>query len=259
MANYMSISADLRASEDMIAIIEALLSDSKIGVASICSFSQSMNADKWFFSGYAVESILDRFSKFMRMKPAEITIVPDSNRNTEYLGEIKQSISEGRKHSEFSPFETRRDEYTFIDQCMQSFDLSAIRTWINQRNVARIFVYPFVVTTGSSAKFPFRYRFMDWRYEPVFDLCLTRHPKMGHVFSLYSASQIWLKKGLDPLFAGLPNADENLQTLSQLIERVLLPIDVYDITFDLSGSIFHDESERFEAYFQKFDVSVEKG
>ena len=44
MANYMSISADLRTSEDMIAIIEALLSDTKIGIASICSFSQSKNA-----------------------------------------------------------------------------------------------------------------------------------------------------------------------------------------------------------------------
>ena len=259
MATYMSISADLRSSEDMIAIIEALLSYSKIGIASICSFSQSKNADKWFLSGYAVESILDRFSKFMRMKPSEIIIVPDSNRNAEYLVEIKQIISERRKYSEFSPFETRRDEYTFIDQSIQTFDSSEIRTWINERNVARVFVYLSVVNVGQNTEFPFRRRLLDWWYEPVIELCLTKHPKMGHLFSFYSASRVWLKKGLDSSFDGLPNADENLRTLSQLIEHVLLPIDVDDITFELSGSIFHDESERFEAYFRKFNISVEKG
>ena len=259
MATYMSISADLRSSEDMMAIIEALLSYSKIGIASICSFSQSKNTDKWFLAGYAVETILDRYSKFMRKKPSEITIVPDSNRNSEYLVEIMQIITERRKHGDFSPFETQRDEYTFIDQCMQTFDLSGIRTWINERNVARVFVYPFVVTTGSSTKFPFRYRFMDWRYEPVIDLCLTKHPKMGHVLSLYSASQIWLKKGHDPLFDGLPNADENLRTLNQLAEHVLLPINSNELTIGLSGSVFHNESERIEKCFRRFNVIVENG
>ena len=259
MANYMSISADLRTSEDMIAIIEALLSDTKIGIASICSFSQSKNADKWFLSGYAVESILDRFSKYMREKPSEITIVPDSNRNVEYLVEIKQIISERRKYSEFSPFETRKDEYTFIDQALQTFDSSGIRTWINERNVARVFVYPFVVNTGPSTQFPFRYRFMDWRYEPVIELCLTKHPKMGHVFSFYSDSRVWLKKGLDTSFDGLPNADENLRTLNQLAENVLLPIDSNELTIDLSGSVFHNESERIEKCFRRFNVIVEKG
>ncbi|MCY4064239.1 MAG: hypothetical protein OXG53_17850 [Chloroflexi bacterium] len=259
MATYMSISADLRTSEDMIAIIEALLSDSKIGIASICSFSQSKNADKWFLSGYAIESILGRFSKYMRMKPSEITIVPDSNRNVEYLVEIKQIITERRKHSEFSPFETRRGEYTFIDQSLQTFDLSGIRSWINERNVARVYVYPFVVNSGPSTQFPFRHRFVDWRYEPVIELCLTKHPKMGHVFSLYSSSQVWLERGFAPLFDGLPNADENLRTLNQLAEHVLPPINSNELTIGLSGSVFHDESERIEKCFRRFNVIVEKG
>ena len=259
MANYMSISADLRTSEDMIAIIEALLSDSKIGIASICSFSQSKNADKWFLSGYAVETILDKYSKFMRMKPPEITIVPDSNRNAEYLDQTKQTISERRKHSQFSPFETRRDEYTFIDQSLQTFNSSDIRTWINERNVARVFVYPFVTNIGTSTQFPFRHRFMDWRYEPVIEVCLTKHPKMGHVFSFYSASRVWLKKVFPPVFDSLLSADDNLRMLNQLAEHVLLPINSNELTIGLSGSVFHNESERIEKCFQKFIVSVEKG
>lgn len=253
---YISILAYLRSTDDMIAVIDALMHDELFAVVSICSLSGSKAKPKWFLSGYGVESILDRFVKQVHGDSPELKLAPDSGRNTEYLRRIKELIAEGWRTKKVSPFERLGTDYTFIDAHMQTFDMSIIRDWIDDRKVARIFVYPCVKNSDSSFKFPFRHKFLDWGYRPIMEVTLTKHPKIGYAFDVYSASQIWLQNGIDPAYDGLPSADENLAILRKLVERALHPAGVRDIDIDLSNSAFHKEAERIKEYFQSFNVAV---
>ncbi len=256
MAVYISIFANLRSAEDMMAVINALMHDDRFAVVSICSLAGSKVKPNWFLSGFGVESILDRFVKQVHGNSSEVTLAFDSHRNTEYLCRIKDLIAEGWRTKKVSPFERLGEDYTFIDSHMQTLDMSIIRNWIDERKVARIFIYPCVKSSEASFKFPFRHRFLDWGYRPIMEVTLTKHPRMGYAFDVYSASQIWLQNGIDPTYDGLPSADENLAILSQLVERALLPAGVQGIEIGLSNSAFHKEAKRIKEYFQRFNVAV---
>lgn len=258
MALYISIFANLRSTEDMIGVINALMHDDRFAVVSICSLAGSKVKPKWFLSGYGVESILDSFVKQVHGNSSEVSLAFDSNRNTEYLCRIKELIAEGWITKKVSPFERLGEDYTFIDAHMQTFNMSIIRNWIDERKVARIFIYPCVKSSDSSIIFPFRHRFLEWGYRPIVEVTLTKHPNMGYAFDVYSASQIWLQNGIDPTYDGLPSADENLVILNQFVERALLAAGVQDIDIGLSNSAFHKEAERIKACFQRFNVVVEK-
>ena len=257
MALYISISANLRSSEDMIAVVDALMHDDRFAVVSICSLAGSKTKPKWFLSGYGVESILDRFDRYLHGSRSEVTLSFDSGRNKEYLRRIEELVAEGWRTKNVSPFERISEYYTFIDVHMQTYEKSVISNWIDEIKVARIFVYPCVKKRDSSFDFPFRHKFLDWGFRPTIEVTLTKHPKMGYAFNVYSASQIWLQNGMNPAYNGMPSADVKLTILSQLVERALLPTGVKDIDINLSNSAFHKEAERIRDFFQSFNVTVE--
>ncbi len=257
MATYVSISADLPSAEDMIAIIDSLLQSKHFGVVSVCSYHFTKDVTELFLSGYGVETTLIQIKRWMQNTSSRVTAVAESNINSEYLFQIEQAIPEHITYEMTSPFERVTKEYTFINHHMQLLDLSTVRSWIDERKVARVFVYLCALNVAAPEEFPFRHRFLDWGYKPVIELELIKHPKMGFKFILYSASQVWLQNSFDPTYDGLPSADQNLRILGELVEYTLLPININDAIVSLSGSVFHNESDRFKHCMQQFNVSIE--
>ncbi len=255
MAHYISINADLRSVEDVIAILQGLLTTSDVGIASICSFRNCKNGASWLLSGFAVETLIDRCLHVSGGNTARIYTLNEPQRNEEYLNQMAQIISRGNRKRESSPFETMKGNFTFIDRSINIIEHSMIRTWFQQAKVTSASAYLFARKGYLGARMPFRHRFIDKMFEPVMEVRLAKHPRAGFTFNLYSASRIWLKADYAPNLAPAHVADFSLRVLTHVVETSLLPLDLTDLAVGLSGSAFHSESGRLFGAFDRFRVT----